>query len=69
MVPAKTPRTIVAKLNADFVAVIQSPEVQERFTALTVQTITSTPEKLDEFIREDMVRWADVIKRAGIKLE
>ena len=69
VVPAGTPRPIVAKLNADLIAVIRSSEVQERFTALTVQTITSTPEKFDAFIREDIVRWADVIKRAGIKLE
>jgi tripartite-type tricarboxylate transporter receptor subunit TctC len=59
----------VAKLNADFAVVIHSPEVQERFRALTVQTLTSTPEKFDAFIREDIVRWADVIKRAGVKLE
>jgi tripartite-type tricarboxylate transporter receptor subunit TctC len=69
VVPARTPRAIVGRLNADFVAVIRSPEVQARFAALTVQTITSTPEKFDAFIREDIVRWADVIKRAGIKLE
>jgi tripartite-type tricarboxylate transporter receptor subunit TctC len=69
VVPARTPRAIVARLNADFVAVIRSAEVQERFAALTVQTITSTPEKFDAFIREDIARWADVIKRAGIKLE
>jgi tripartite-type tricarboxylate transporter receptor subunit TctC len=69
VVPARTPRSIVAKLNADFVAAIRSPEMQERFATLTVQTITSTPEKFDAFIRDDIVRWADVIKRAGIKLE
>ena len=69
VVPARTPRSIVAKLNADFVAAIRSPEMQERFATLTVQTITSTPEQFDAFIRDDIVRWADVIKRAGIKLE
>lgn len=69
VVPAKTPRAIVAKLNADFVDMIRSAEVQQRFAALTVQTNTSTPEKFDAFIREDIVRWADVIKRAGIKLD
>jgi tripartite-type tricarboxylate transporter receptor subunit TctC len=69
VVPAKTPRAIVAKLNADFLAAIRSAEVQQRFAALAVQTITLPPEKFDAFIREDIVRWADVIKRANIKLE
>ncbi len=69
VVPAKTPRAIVARLNADIVDVIRSPEVQERFASYSVQTITSTPEEFDAFIRADIARWADVIRRAGIKLD
>ncbi|HEV2008781.1 MAG TPA: tripartite tricarboxylate transporter substrate-binding protein, partial [Burkholderiales bacterium] len=69
VVPAKTPRAIVARLNADLIEVIRSPEVQERFASYSVQTITSTPEEFDAFIREDIARWADVIKRSGIKLD
>jgi tripartite-type tricarboxylate transporter receptor subunit TctC len=69
IVPTKTPRAVVAKLNADIVDVVHSPAVQERFAGFSVQTITSTPEEFDAFIREDIARWADVIKRAGIKLE
>jgi tripartite-type tricarboxylate transporter receptor subunit TctC len=34
-----------------------------------VETRTTTPEQFDAFIREDVTRWADVVKRAGIKLE
>ncbi len=69
VVPAKTPRAIVARLNADIVDVIRSPHVQERFATYGVQAITLSPEEFDAFIRADIARWADVIKRAGIKLE
>lgn len=69
VVPAKTPRQLVARLNADIVVAIRSPEVQERFAGFGVETIVSTPAGFDAFIREDMTRWADVIKRAGIKAE
>lgn len=69
IVPARTPRALVARLNADIVAAVRSPEVQERFAALTVETVTSTPERFDAFIREDIARWADVVKRAGIKID
>ena len=69
VVPARTPRAVVAKLNADIIAVVRSPEVQERLAALTVETVVSTPEEFDAFIREDIARWADVVKRAGIKGE
>jgi len=69
VVPAKTPREMVARLNADIVAAVRSPEVQERLTAFSVDTVVSTPERFDAFIREDVARWADVVKRAGIKIE
>lgn len=69
VVPGRTPGAVVAKLNADIIAVVRSREIQESLAALTVETITSTPEKFDAFIREDIARWADVVKRAGIKLD
>jgi tripartite-type tricarboxylate transporter receptor subunit TctC len=69
VVPAGTPREIVARLNADIVATVQTPEVQGRFAAFSVDTVVSTPERFDAFIREDVARWADVVKRAGIKIE
>ena len=69
VLPARTPRAVVAKLNADVIATLRSPAIQERLSALTVETVTSTPEKFDIFIREEVRRWADVVKRAGIKLQ
>ena len=69
VVPAKTPRDLVAKLNADIVAAIRSAEVQQRYAGFGVDTIVSTPERFDAFIREDVARWADVVKRAHIRAQ
>ena len=69
VVPAKTPRAIVAKLNADIVEAVRSADVQALLARYEVETITTTPEAFDDFIRADIVRWGDVIKRAGITLE
>jgi len=69
VVPAATPRTDIAKLNADIVTALRSREVEERLAALNVDVITSSPTEFDAFIREDIARWADVVKRAGITLE
>jgi len=66
VVPARTPRAAVAKLSADITAVVRAPQVQQQLASLTVETVTSTPEKFDIFIREELARWADVV---GIKLE
>ena len=67
--PARTPRSVVAMLNADIVTAVRSAEVQKYLASLTVETKTTTPEQFDAFIREDVARWADVVKRAGIKLD
>jgi len=68
VVPASTPRAVVARLNADITAAVRSSSVRERLAALTVEPVTTTPEAFDRFIRDEIARWADVVKRAGIKL-
>lgn len=69
VVPAATPRALVARLNADIIAAVRSAEVQARLASLTVETVTSSPEQFDTFIRDDIARWAEVVKAAGVKLE
>ena len=69
VVPAATPRDVVKRLNADLIEAIQSPGVQEIFGKLGVRTLTSTPEEFDAFVRADVARWAQVIGKAGIKLD
>src|SRR6185312_12820701 len=64
VVPRGTPRALVARLNADIVEAVRSPEIQALFARLGVQMLTSTPEQFDAFIRTDIRRWADVIARA-----
>jgi len=66
VVPRGTPRPLVARLNADIVEAVRSPEIQALFARFGVQTLTSTPEQFDAFIRRDVQRWADVIARAHI---
>jgi tripartite-type tricarboxylate transporter receptor subunit TctC len=69
VVPARTPRPTVAKLSSDIAAAVRSSAVQEQLAALTVETVTSTPDKFDLFIRNEVALWADVVKRAGVKLQ
>jgi tripartite-type tricarboxylate transporter receptor subunit TctC len=66
VVPRGTPRALVSRLNADITEAVRSPEIQALFTRFGVQTLTSTPEQFDAFIRADIRRWADVIARAQI---
>jgi tripartite-type tricarboxylate transporter receptor subunit TctC len=68
VVPRATPRPLVARLNADIVEAVRSPEIQALFARYSVQTLTSTPEQFDAFIRTDIGRWANVIGRAHISI-
>ena len=64
--PAKLPRELVAKLNADVNAVMELPEVRENLLKQGLLPTTSTPEELAALVRSDVRRWAKVIADAKI---
>lgn len=65
-VPAKTPKDIVAKLNAEIVAILDSQDAKARLAAVGIETTTSTPQGLAEFQRVETAKWAKLVKAAGI---
>lgn len=67
--PAGTPEPIIRKLNADFVAALNDPEVQKSIRALGTTPSPSTPEEFAKQIRFDYERWGKVVKAAGVKAE
>ncbi len=69
LAPGGTPSEIVNKLNSEIVAALRTPEVRERLAAQGLETIGSTPEEFAAVIRNDLPRWAKVVKDAGIKAE
>jgi tripartite-type tricarboxylate transporter receptor subunit TctC len=67
--PAKTPREIVARLNDAAVKALRSPEVRERMSQIGFDVVGSTPDEFGRFMKEELDRWTDVVKRGGIKPE
>lgn len=67
--PAKTPRDIIAKINADAVKGINSAETRERLKVDGSDPVGSTPEQFASFIKEEITKWARIIKLADIKAE
>ena len=67
--PAKTPKEIVTRLNAEFVKILASPELVQRFAVQGFEPRSSTPDGLAQFMREDTARLKRVIQSAGIKAE
>jgi tripartite-type tricarboxylate transporter receptor subunit TctC len=67
MAPAGTPREIVAKINADVVAIVRRPDFQERLAKDAIVPVANTPEEFAGQIKTDLERWAKIVKAAGAK--
>jgi tripartite-type tricarboxylate transporter receptor subunit TctC len=67
--PAGTDRAIVAKLNAEIVAILNLPETKERLAAVGMDVVGSSPEQFQQVIKEDAVKLGAVIKAAGIRVD
>ena len=64
----RQPEAIVDKLNADTVKALADPDVKKRFADLGVEAVSSTPEQFAAFIRDEMAKYAKLIKEANIKV-
>ena len=67
--PAATPPAVVARLQAELRAVLTDPEVVARARAAGVELSPTGPAEFAGFIAAETVKWADVIKRSGTRLE
>ena len=67
--PAETPRVIIAKLHSEISKSLGSADMKERLMALGVEPAPGTPEQLASLIRDDLVRWAKIVKDSGAKLD
>jgi tripartite-type tricarboxylate transporter receptor subunit TctC len=67
LAPARTPKPIIAKLNAEMRRIMALPNLGERLTA--IELLSSAPEELATHIRSEIDRWGPVIKKLGLKAE
>jgi tripartite-type tricarboxylate transporter receptor subunit TctC len=69
ILPARSPRDIVTRLNTELNTVLTTSAVAERFASFGSVVIGGTPEYFADYIQRDFAKWAKVIRDAGIKLE
>ena len=69
LAPANTPKDIVARLNREMVAILQSADVKERFATDGGEAAPTSPEDFGRYIRSESEKWVRVAKAAGIKPE
>lgn len=68
-VPAGTPKAIVDKLHKEIAAIQNLPEVQKQFENRGAGVEKMSPAEMDAFYKEEIAKWGDVVKKAGIKAQ
>ena len=66
LAPARTPRDVVARLNGAVDSVVRNPEFLERFVKEGLESVGGPPESFAAFLRDEIEKYARVIKAAGI---
>ena len=69
LAPAGTPRPIIARLNAEVVRMLATPEVRKIFANEGGEAAGNSPEAFAAIVKSETLKWAKVVKAAGIKIE
>ena len=67
LAPKGTPQPIVAKLNQETSAALSDPALREKYTEQGAEAVVFTPDALGKFIAAEVVKWRDIITKAGIQ--
>jgi tripartite-type tricarboxylate transporter receptor subunit TctC len=69
VVPARTPQTVIARLNREFNKLLQTADMRERLMVLGSDIIGGEPKQLTDYMRVEIPRWAKVIKDSGARAD
>jgi tripartite-type tricarboxylate transporter receptor subunit TctC len=67
VVPAKTPRAILTRLNRDIVRTLGMPDVRERLLGYGMEPVSNTPDDFSKYVQAEISKWAKVVKASGAK--
>jgi tripartite-type tricarboxylate transporter receptor subunit TctC len=68
-VPAKTPKPIVDRLNAELVKALKQDDVRARFTQIGAEPVGSSPQQLANTLKTETARWAKIVRERNIKAD
>jgi len=69
MAPAGAPKDVVVRLNAEMAKILKLPDIKQRLDALGFEALLSTPEEYGAFTRNEIEKWAKVVKASGARAD
>ncbi len=69
VVPAKTPRDIITRLNAEIAKILRAPGPRDKIAAGDFEVTASTPDEFGDFIRSETAKWMKVVKASGARAD
>ena len=69
MAPAKTPRAVLDKINAELVALLRQPQVRQRFGPLGIEPATNAPDEMDKLIADEVLNFKKLAAAAQIQTD
>ncbi len=67
--PANTPQDIVNRLNRELAKIVQTPDLKSRLARDATMVIGSTPQEFSTYLRDEIAKWAKVVKFAGARVD
>jgi tripartite-type tricarboxylate transporter receptor subunit TctC len=69
LVPAATPKDVVARLNREAVKALEAADLKERFSGMGVEPVSSTPDNTAAYLKSETEKYAKVVKAIGLRIE
>jgi tripartite-type tricarboxylate transporter receptor subunit TctC len=69
LAPAGTPAPVITRLHSELTKIIQLADIRERWATLGAEPLQSTPAEFAAFLKADVVKWAKVVRAAGVKID
>jgi tripartite-type tricarboxylate transporter receptor subunit TctC len=69
LAPARTPRPVIAKINAEVIKILKMPDVQARLSSDGSLFGENTPEQFGQFIKAEIAKWGKVVKASGARAD
>ena len=69
MAPVGTPKAVIDKLNAEIAKIVSRPEVKKTWQEQGAEPMVMSAEQFGQFLREDITKWARIVKISGAKVD